>query len=233
MYSVESRIRYSEVDVDEKLPLDGIINYFQDCSTFHSEDVGVGLDYLIEHHRAWVLSSWQIIVDRYPKFGEHISVGTWAYAFQGFIGSRNFIMRDESGQQIACANSIWVYLNTETEKPAKLDEFERKAYELEPKLDMEYASRKIRLPESYEMLRPITILEHHLDTNHHVNNGQYVKMALGLLPEHQNIHQLRVEYRKPAKLGDIMGSRLYTEESRQIIALCDGQGELYSVVEFS
>ncbi len=233
MYSVESRIRYSEVDVDEKLPLDGIINYFQDCSTFHSEDVGVGLDYLISHHRAWVLSSWQIIIQRYPKFGEHITVGTWAYAFQGFIGSRNFIMTDEGGHQVACANSVWVYLNTENEKPAKLDEFERNAYAVEPKLDMEYAPRKIRLPKDYVTLRPITILEHHLDTNHHVNNGQYVKMALGLLPDHQDILQMRVEYRKPAKLGDVLQSRLYTEPGRQIIALCDDIGEPYSVIEFS
>lgn len=232
MYSFESRIRYSEVDVDEKLSLDGIINYFQDCSTFHSEDVGVGLDYLISHHRAWVLSSWQIIADRYPKFGERITVGTWAYSFQGFIGSRNFIMKDADGKQIACANSIWVYLNTETEKPARLDEFEQTAYALEPNLDMEYASRKIRLPEKYRTMRSITVLEHHLDTNHHVNNGQYIKMALGLLPEHQDIRQMRAEYRKPAKLGDVMQSKLYAEKGRQVIALCDDAGEPYSVVEF-
>lgn len=233
MYSFDSRIRYSEVDIDEKLPLDGIINYFQDCSTFHSEDVGIGLDYLIGHHRAWVLSSWQIIVDRYPKFGEHITVGTWAYAFQGFIGSRNFIMNDESGQQIACANSVWVYLNTETEKPARLDEFEQTAYVVEPMLDMEYAPRKIRLPKEYTRSRDITVLEHHLDTNHHVNNGQYIKMALGLLPEHHDIRQMRVEYRKPAKLGDVMQSKLYVEENRKIIALCDSADEPYSVIEFS
>ena len=29
----------------------------------------------------------------------------------------------------------------------------------------------------------MTVQEHHLDTNHHVNNVQYVRLALSALPE--------------------------------------------------
>lgn len=61
MYSFDSRVRYSEVDEDRKLSLTGVINYMQDCSTFQSEDLNMGIDYLTEKHRAWLLSSWQII----------------------------------------------------------------------------------------------------------------------------------------------------------------------------
>ena len=41
MYTFESRVRYSEVDAEGKLPVPGIIDYFQDCSVFQSEDLGV------------------------------------------------------------------------------------------------------------------------------------------------------------------------------------------------
>ena len=77
MYSFDSRVRYSEVDEERKLSLTGVINYLQDCSTFQSEDLNQGIDYLTKKHRAWLLSSWQIIVDRYPKLGERIVVSTW------------------------------------------------------------------------------------------------------------------------------------------------------------
>ncbi|MEG0972519.1 MAG: thioesterase, partial [Lachnospiraceae bacterium] len=60
MYSFQSKVRYSEVGVDNRLTLDAVINYFQDCSSFHSESVGVGIDYLQEAHRCWILSSWEI-----------------------------------------------------------------------------------------------------------------------------------------------------------------------------
>ena len=43
----------------------------------------MGIDYLAEKHRAWLLSSWQIVVDRYPKLGERIVVSTWPYDFKG------------------------------------------------------------------------------------------------------------------------------------------------------
>ena len=42
-YEFKSRVRYSEIGEDRKLTLDGILNYFQDCTTFHSEEVGLGL----------------------------------------------------------------------------------------------------------------------------------------------------------------------------------------------
>ena len=48
MYQFKSRVRYSETGVDARLSLMGIMNYMQDCSTFQSEDCGVGLAYLEE-----------------------------------------------------------------------------------------------------------------------------------------------------------------------------------------
>ena len=42
-YSFTSRIRYSEIGEDGCLTLPGLINYFQDCSTFHSEAVGMNI----------------------------------------------------------------------------------------------------------------------------------------------------------------------------------------------
>ena len=64
MYSFDSRIRYSEVDSQGKITLTAILDYFQDCSTFHSEDLDVGLSYLAEKEIAWVLTSWQIEVNK-------------------------------------------------------------------------------------------------------------------------------------------------------------------------
>ena len=42
-YTTEGRIRFSEVDHTRRITLPGIVNYFQDCSTFQSEDLGLGI----------------------------------------------------------------------------------------------------------------------------------------------------------------------------------------------
>ena len=52
-YYFDSRIRYSELDENLCLPLHGLINYFQDCSTFQSEELGIGVQYLKEKRRLW------------------------------------------------------------------------------------------------------------------------------------------------------------------------------------
>ena len=64
MYTFEGRIRYSETDSEGKLTMASLINYFQDCSTFHSEELGLGVEYLKAEHLVWVLSAWQIVVER-------------------------------------------------------------------------------------------------------------------------------------------------------------------------
>ena len=42
-YEFTSRIRYSETDTNGNLSLEALMNYFQDASTFQSEELGVGL----------------------------------------------------------------------------------------------------------------------------------------------------------------------------------------------
>ena len=106
-YEFEARVRYSEIDHRGTLTLPALINYFQDCSTFHSETVGLGMDHLRQKKKAWVLSYWQIIADRYPKLSEKITVGTFATEFKGLFGNRNFYMKDEAGNLAACAYS-WI-----------------------------------------------------------------------------------------------------------------------------
>ena len=60
MYSFDSRVRYSETGENGRLSIRGMIDYMQDCSTFQSEDAGVGVRYFEESHKAWMLSSWRI-----------------------------------------------------------------------------------------------------------------------------------------------------------------------------
>lgn len=231
MYTFEGRIRYSEIDHRGTITLPGIINYFQDCSTFQSEDIGLGMDVLKERKKAWILSYWQVIVERYPKLGEKITVGTFATEFKGLFGNRNFVMKDAEGRQVACANSIWVFMDVEKGRPTRPGAEDVDAYGQEPPLDMPYEGRKIVLPEVMEDRKSFPVRKYHIDTNEHVNNCQYVQMAMEMLPKETQVHQLRVDYKKSAVLGDIICPKVAEEKTRTVIELCDEAGNVYAVVE--
>lgn len=232
-YQFDSRVRYSEIGMDQRLTLNALVNYFQDSSTFHSEEVGLGLTNLTKRNRVWVLSSWQIVVDRYPCLGEKITVQTWPYDFKGFYGSRNFALADENGNRIAYANSLWIFVDTESGHPAKISPAESDGYKLEEKLSMEYAPRKIPVPAECKQREAFPVLRCHLDTNRHVNNGQYIQMAEEYLPEEFSVHQVRVEYKKSAVLHDLIIPRVHAEEGRITTALCDEEEKPYAIVEFT
>ena len=51
-YTIDGRIRFSEVDHTRRITLPGIVNYFQDCSTFQSEQLGYGMDVLKKEKKA-------------------------------------------------------------------------------------------------------------------------------------------------------------------------------------
>lgn len=231
-YSFDGRIRFSELGEDGTLALPEILNYFQDTSTFSSEGLNQGMDVLLKRNRVWVLSFWQVVVKRRPALGEKIVTSTWPYDFRSFIGSRNFTMDTADGERLAWANSIWSYLEIDTGKPAKLTEEDREGYVLEPKLEMDYCSRKIPVPSEFVSKEPFTVQKHHLDTNHHVNNVQYVSMAADYLPEGFDIHEMRAEYKKQVFLGDDLYPDVAEEDGKVTVVLRNKDGAVCTIVQF-
>lgn len=235
MYTFDGRIRYSEVGEDGLLSLQSLLDYFQDCSTFHSEDIGLGLEYMDKIGQVWLLSAWQICIGRYPKYGERVVIGTAPYEFRGFMGLRNFLMQTKEGEALAWANSIWTLMDREKMRPVKPNEDMIEGYAPEEKYPMDYAPRKITMPAEGQAMEAFTVKPHHLDTNHHVNNGQYVRMAMDCIPGGFRISQLRVEYKSQAVLGDEIypvvaagaGGGQYT------VSLNQSDGTPFCVAEFS
>ena len=233
MYTFDSSIRYSEVDSEGRLTMASLINYFQDCSTFQSEDLGLGVAQLKERHLVWVLSSWQIVAERYPKLCETVRIGTLPYSMKAFLGYRNFVMLDEKGEYLAKAHSIWSLLDTETGHPVSIPDDIYSAYPMEEKIDMEYAPRKIRVPEGGRREEALTVKKFHLDTNQHVNNQKFLEIAMCFLPEGAGIRQVRAEYTKQAFLNDVLYPRVIEEDKVVVVSLEDADGGAYMIAEFT
>ena len=233
MYSFESRIRYSEVDRSRRLTVEKLIDYFQDCTTFQSEGLGVGLDYMQERHIAWVINYWQISLARRPAMGEQVVIGTIPYEFKAIMGMRNFWMDTAEGERLAVANSVWTLLDMEEMKLLRIPEEISGKYELSPKLEMDYSPRKIAVPKTGgETLEEITVRLHHLDTNQHMNNAQYVHFAAMYLPADAEVTELRVEYKRQAMLGDHIIPVLYRMADNILLVSMNGtDGQPYAVVE--
>ena len=231
MYSFDSRIRYSEVDQNCHLSLDKLIDYFQDCSTFHSDSVGYGIKATEAAHRCWMILNWYIEIDRMPKLGESVTTVTWPYLFKSCRGGRSFGMKDAQGNWLAKADSHWVYLDTQKGGFATVPEEMGGRYGVEEQLKLLMDTKKVRVPADCEVREGIRVQKEHLDTNHHVNNGQYVRIALSQLPEDVDIASVKVEYRKQAMLGNVIIPKVKVEDGTYLVALCGEDDKPYAILE--
>lgn len=232
MYEFDSTVRYSEVDQEGKLTWIALMDYFQDCSVFHSEKVDLGVEYLGKRHLAWVLSSWQLCVKRMPKLAEKIKVQTWPYDMKGFYGYRNFVLRDEKDEMLAYANSVWVLVDTKIGRPVKVPQEMTDTYGMEPPLSMECSSRKIEIPKECETCGKFTVPAYFIDTNQHMNNSRYVQVALKYLPEDFRAEEIRVEYRRAALQNDVLTPKVSIEADRVTVVLCGEDGRPDAVIAF-
>lgn len=232
MYSYNDRVSYSRIDKDGLLGVSNTVDAMQDCCLFHSEDVGHSALLLREKNRAWLVNSWHVVFKRRPKMGEKFTVHTWAYRFRGIFGCRNFLMETPEKEVLAYADSKWFYFDSSTGKPARIDEGEKNAYPTEPPYDMDYSSRKIPYPEKLALKEKVTVCQNYLDTNNHVNNGQYVRLAVNVLPIDYEVSEFRAEFRLAAKMGDTLYIRTCEENGFFYVVFTDKEENPYFISEF-
>lgn len=232
MYSYDAIVRYSETGGRKKSNMASLANYFQDCAILQSENVGIGLDYLADHHRAWFLISWQIEVDRYPAMGEKIKVRTWAYDFKASLGFRNIDILDENGIRTVKAASIWSYVDTETLRPARIEDEVSEAYPMEPAIDMEYAPRKIKLFDDHNVVDTRKVMQYQIDSNNHMNNEAYIALAQEYVEDISAIKAVRAEYKMQYVKDDVIVVKRAQKENLLQILLCDEKSVIKCVVQF-
>lgn len=232
MYSFQTRVRYSECNTKHEASLTALLDYLQDCCTFQSEQLEIGVEYLSVHHVAWILSSWQVDILRYPKLGEQLTIYTWPYDIKGFYGLRNFKIEDAAGEMILKANSVWVFIDMQSGKPVRPSAEMLEKYPSEPKLDMEYLGRKLPALPAGEKKGSICVPRYFIDTNHHMNNAKYILLGEEFLPEGFEVHRIRAEYKKAAVLGDVICSEVAAEPARVSVKLCDENGGAYANIIF-
>jgi acyl-CoA thioesterase FadM len=68
-------------------------------------------------------------------------------------------------------------------------------------------------------MESVMVMRADIDYNRHMNNANYVRIAMELLPEGFEVRDMRVEYRIAAKLGDLLTPTLYPIDGGYIVAL--------------
>ena len=233
MYSLKYKVTTSTCDSDGRLKLYSALQMMQDCSEMWIDSEPGVKQYFTEQNMAQLLAFRQVEIIRVPNYKEELTVTTSVYGMKPMFGFRNTFIRDAAGQPCYKTWSMGAFVDLANGKLKRVYDATIASMTLEPQLEMTYRDRRIILPkEEGETLEPIKVLRADIDYNKHMNNANYVRMAMELLPEDFVVKGLRVEYRVAAKLGDMLIPTIYRIEGSVVVALKVG-GEAAAIIEFT
>lgn len=233
MYSLKYKVTTSACDSEGRLKLYSALQMMQDCSEMWIDSEPGVKRYFTEQNMTQLLATRQVEVIRVPQYKEELTVTSSVYGMKPMFGFRNTFIYDAEGNPCYKTWSMGAFVDKSNGKLKRVDDAAIASMTLEPQLEMNYRDRRIILPKTEgETMAPVRVLRADIDYNRHVNNANYVRMAMELLPEDFVVSGLRVEYRVAAKLGDVLVPTVYGNDGAFIVSLSAG-GDVCAITEFS
>ena len=230
MYSYRDRISYSEVDKDRNLTPFALVNYMQDCSCFHSEDIDYGLDHLISLNQGWFVVTYEIHINKMPRYAQEIEIQTFPHDMKGMLAIRDYAIRTLDGDLLVYARSSWVLMNLETNKPARITDEMKEAYQECALEGVEFDRTRQKIADGLEKVGEFVVSETCLDTNNHMNNSQYFDVTYRFIPEGK-YSTILISYKKPARYQDKLDVFVASIEGGYQVVL-KKDDEVYTIVEY-
>lgn len=206
------RVHFYETDMNQELGVINLLNYFEEVSVLQSEARGVGLEYLRSNNLVWLLHKWSLSIIKPPRFGQVLKIKTLPVSIAGFMGYRKFWAFDENGDTMVTADSAWIFLNTSTKRPTRVNDDMKRAY---GHLNTPESKMEMPVVDTLNICTYNKKFEIHysdIDINRHVNNTRYVHWAIETLPEpflnEKRLASLIVEYVKETAYGQEINSEV-------------------------
>lgn len=203
MYSLNYKVTVSMCDENGDLKLFSALQMMQDCSELWKTSVPEVDKYFTENGMAQLLASRQVEVVRVPQYKENLTVTTSVFELSPMFGFRNTYIYDEQNRPCYRSWSMGAFVKIDTGKLNKLSDELISNFKYDTKLEMNYRDRRIVLPKiNISNTSAYIVQRNDIDYNHHMNNANYIRLALEMLPIDFKVKELRVEFKKPAKLAD-------------------------------
>lgn len=234
MFRLDYRVATSCCDEEGKLKLYSALQMMQDCSEMWIDTEPTVANYFKRENMAQLLASRQVEIIRVPSYKEELHVETSVWEMKSMFGFRNTFIYDANNQPCYRTWSQGAFVDKATGRLAKVADEVIASMNLEARREMNYMERRIVLPQEAVITEhePIPVLRNDIDYNHHMNNANYVRIAMELLPKDFPVKNLRVEFKIAAKMGEeLTPQTIETKEAFYVLLLINGH--ISTVIEFT
>ena len=174
-------ITAAQTDLNARLRPGALLEMMQEMAGLHAERLGIGREKLLADNLVWVLTRLEVRMERWPRFGESISIETFPMPNRRWFFPRYFIFRDADGSEIGCAGSLWALLDIHERRMCKPDPVIATMpdnSDLTPPMGMPATVAECSGEPVCESRFPVYT---DLDMNGHVNNTRYADWCCNAL----------------------------------------------------
>lgn len=213
-----------------------ILEIFENIGTYHSDMAGYGPNDIERTGVSWVLLDWKLQVLKRPKYGQVLNVNTWGRTMKRTYTYRDFEMYDEENNLCVIGTSKWVLVDINTGRITKISEEIYEKYEIEEKSVFNIDELdKLKAPEKYTSETIYKVSRRDIDLNGHMHNLYYLDLAYEALPqevyEKRPFDNVRIQYKKEVKIGDIIKCKYAFEESKHIVTIySEDESKIHAII---
>lgn len=209
-----------DVGENNKLTNKGILRMLQEIACIHSNLCGIGVNNAQETGVAWVILNWKLQVFSRPIWNTKLTINTWSSTQNAISSYRDFEVLDENNNLVAIASSKWVLFDINSCSIVKIDEDISSKYQnVDKHVFNTTILGKIKEPAGSKLILEYTVQKRDIDTNHHVNNLNYLDFAYEVLPENYDFNNVEIMYKLEAKLGDTLNLFYAKEENNHFVVI--------------
>lgn len=211
MYSIDNIVTTSTCDKDGNLKLFSAFQMMQDCSEMWIESEPGVNTFFEESGMTQLLASREVEIVRVPRFKEKLRTETSVFDVKPMFGFRNTFIYDSDGNVCYKTWSMGAFVDRISGKLQRIPDNVLKTVMIEPKKDMTYGERRIILPKdtAFKEQASVAVTHNDIDYNGHVNNANYIRIAMEYLPEGFAYRHVRVEYKRPVRFGEVIVPKTY------------------------
>lgn len=234
MYKMTYQVLSSQVDSNSELKPLALVNILQDCEGLHIDGLKLFSGTLKKEGIGIFLSYRQMNIHKMPKLYDTLYIETFPYETKGYFGYRNTIIYNEKRELLISTYCLGTFTSLKTLRPTRVVKEALDTLDEEPRFDMNYLPRKIEIGNLEEIKKghDIYVTKLHIDVYQHMNNSFYVGFAEGMMPNDFKVKMIRVEYRTPVILGEIITPYLYKNSEGYIVLIKNQINQVCAIVEF-
>lgn len=210
------KVKFYDTDFTSQAKLYTIINFMQETSEQHSNNIGIGYKDLIHEGLFWVVSRIKVNMKKYPQNMDNVIMETWPSGINKMFFKRNFRLMDEGGEEIGTFLAYYLLVDVNSKFPQRASRLKTEVKSIENRFKKDEKLEKIIMTENLIETMERSLTYNDIDLNLHANNSRYISWIEDFFSleqyKNQRITELQLNYIKEVKIEDVIILNKYKDE---------------------